>query len=51
VTDRLPIDVMTGDPVVREAIESGASLTKLAATWRREIEAFRKESLAFRLYR
>jgi uncharacterized protein YbbC (DUF1343 family) len=51
VTDRLPIDVLTGDPAVREAIESGASLTKLAATWRREIEAFRRESLAFRLYR
>ena len=42
---------MTGDPVVRETIENGASLTKLAATWRREIEAFRRESMTFRLYR
>jgi uncharacterized protein YbbC (DUF1343 family) len=51
VTDRLPIDVLTGDPKVREAIESGASLTALERSWRREIEAFRRESLPFRLYR
>jgi uncharacterized protein YbbC (DUF1343 family) len=51
VTDRLPIDVLTGDPKVRETIESGASLHALARSWRREIEAFRRESLAFRMYR
>jgi uncharacterized protein YbbC (DUF1343 family) len=51
VTDRLPIDVLTGDPKVREAIESGASLPALERSWRREIEAFRRESLPFRLYR
>ncbi len=33
VTDRLPIDVLTGDPDVREAIESGADLRALAAGW------------------
>jgi uncharacterized protein YbbC (DUF1343 family) len=51
VTDRLPIDVMLGDPAVREALESGADLRALERSWRGEIEAFRKESLRFRLYR
>jgi uncharacterized protein YbbC (DUF1343 family) len=51
VTDRLPIDVLTGDPKVRETIESGASLEALQRSWRGEIEAFRRESFPFRLYR
>jgi uncharacterized protein YbbC (DUF1343 family) len=51
VTDRLPIDVLLGDPTVREALESGADLRALERSWRGEIEAFRKESLAVRLYR
>jgi len=51
VTDRLPIDVLLGDPAVREALESGADLRALERSWRGEIEAFRKESLAVRLYR
>src|SRR5262249_59295400 len=51
VTDRLPIDVLTGDPGVREAIESGADLRALAATWRSELRAFHPESIPHRLYR
>jgi uncharacterized protein YbbC (DUF1343 family) len=51
VTDRLPIDVLTGDPVVRRAIESGADLRPLAASWRREIARFQGEVAAHRLYR
>src|SRR6266566_9968105 len=51
VTDRLPIDVLLGDPAVREAVESGADLRELARSWRREIEAFRREALSVRLYR
>ena len=50
VTDKLPIDVLLGDPAVREALESGADLRDLERSWRKEIEAFRKESLHFRLY-
>ena len=44
VTDRLPIDVLTGDPVVRDAIESGADLRALAATWRSGHPALRSRS-------
>jgi uncharacterized protein YbbC (DUF1343 family) len=51
VTDRLPIDVLLGDPAVRAALEGGADLRALERSWRREIEAFRRESLPFRLYR
>jgi len=51
VTDRLPIDVLLGDPAVRAAIESGGDLRALERTWRSEIEAFRRESLPFRMYR
>jgi uncharacterized protein YbbC (DUF1343 family) len=51
VTDRLPIDVLLGDPAVRTALENGSSLGALERSWRKEIDAFRRESLPFRLYR
>jgi uncharacterized protein YbbC (DUF1343 family) len=51
VTDRLPIDVLTGDPAVREAIEGGDDLRALASSWRAEIRAFQKEAARYRLYR
>jgi uncharacterized protein YbbC (DUF1343 family) len=51
VTDRLPIDVLIGDPDVRAALESGAPLAPIARSWRAEIDAFRRESLPYRLYR
>ena len=50
VTDRLPIDVLTGDPALREALESGAELRDLERGWRGEIKAFERESRPFRLY-
>ena len=51
VTDRLPIDVLTGDPAVREAIEGGDDLRALASSWRAEIRAFQKAAAGYRLYR
>ena len=51
VSDRLPIDVLLGDPAVRDALERGGDLRALERSWRREIEGFRKESLHVRLYR
>ncbi|HKQ96410.1 MAG TPA: DUF1343 domain-containing protein, partial [Candidatus Polarisedimenticolia bacterium] len=51
VTDRLPIDVLIGDPEVRGALESGKPLPPFERAWRGEIDAFRRESLPFRLYR
>jgi len=51
VTDRLPIDVLTGDPAVGEALVSGADLRALAGSWRREIASFAREARAIQLYR
>jgi len=50
VTDRLPIDVLTGDPAVRQALESGEDLRRLERGWRAEIGAFERESRAFHFY-
>jgi len=50
VTDKLPVDVLTGDPAVRKVLESGSSLLKLEKGWKKEMAAFARESRAFRLY-
>src|SRR5438552_13516466 len=50
VTDRPPIDVLTGDPSLREALESGGDLREIERRWRKEIAGFERESRAFRLY-
>jgi uncharacterized protein YbbC (DUF1343 family) len=50
VTDRLPIDVLLGDPAVREALDTGGDLVALEQSWRAEVEAFRHEAEAVRLY-
>jgi uncharacterized protein YbbC (DUF1343 family) len=50
VTDHLPIDVLTGDPAVREALESGADLRAMERLWRKEIAGFERESRDVRLY-
>jgi uncharacterized protein YbbC (DUF1343 family) len=49
VTDRPPIDVLTGDPTIREALESGQDLRDLERSWRRDLRRFQTESLAVRL--
>ncbi len=51
VTDRLPIDILTGDPRIRQALESGEDLDRLERSWRRELRAFAKEAADIRLYR
>jgi len=49
VTDKPPIDVLTGDPSVREALKSGADLRALERSWRRELRAFEAESASIRI--
>lgn len=51
VTDRLPIDVIAGDPAVREAIDSGEDLRAHAASWRADIRTFRRQTAPLLLYR
>jgi len=50
VADKLPIDVLTGDPVVREAVEGGADLRDLEGSWRKEIREFAREARPHMLY-
>jgi uncharacterized protein YbbC (DUF1343 family) len=51
VTDKLPVDVLTGDPAVRKVLESGSSLSRLERSWKKEIAAFLREVRPFRFYR
>jgi uncharacterized protein YbbC (DUF1343 family) len=51
VTDHAPIDVLTGDPALRRALEAGDDLRALERTWRKEIAAFEEECRSVRLYR
>ena len=51
VTDRPPIDVLTGDPEVRETLESGGDLRTMERSWRREIKLFAAEASEIHLYR
>ncbi len=50
VKDRVPIDVLTGDPEVREALEQGRSLRALAKSWAPEIRAYRREARRHMIY-
>jgi uncharacterized protein YbbC (DUF1343 family) len=51
VTDKLPVDILTGDPTVRKVLESGSSLPRLERSWKKEIATFLREVRPFRLYR
>ncbi len=48
--EKMPIDLITGDPAIREGIESGVSIREMAEGWRAELEAFIKIQSAYRLY-
>ncbi|MBM4286180.1 MAG: DUF1343 domain-containing protein [Deltaproteobacteria bacterium] len=49
-TERLPIDLLTGDPAIREGLEAGQPLAELEAAWEGELQEFRERSRGFRLY-
>jgi len=48
--ERLPIDLLTGDGAIREAIDAGHPIPELEAAWQPELEGFLRESQAFRIY-
>ncbi len=45
-----PIDILTGDAKIREAIEGGGDLKALQSSWESELKAFLKVSRKFYLY-
>jgi uncharacterized protein YbbC (DUF1343 family) len=48
---RLPIDLLGGGPSMRRAIEDGASLRRLEASWRGDLARFARARKPFLLYR
>ncbi|MBK7545709.1 MAG: DUF1343 domain-containing protein [Elusimicrobia bacterium] len=46
-----PIDILTGSPAVRRAVDGGASLNDLAAPWAAQRAMFRAAVAPFRLYK
>ncbi|MEJ2071400.1 MAG: DUF1343 domain-containing protein [Syntrophobacterales bacterium] len=49
-TERLPIDLLTGDAAIREAIDANRSIAELAAAWQPDLDEFRQASREFWLY-
>jgi len=50
-TVRLPIDLLTGDPRIREGLDAGRSVAALERGWARDLAAFRDRAAAYHLYR
>lgn len=49
-TERRPIDLLTGDAAIREALDAGRPLGELEAAWQADLDDFRQASRAFWLY-
>ncbi len=50
-TVKQPIDILTGSPAVRRAVDAGASLTDLAGPWATQRAAFWRATAPYRLYK
>lgn len=50
VHDRLPFDLLTGDPALRLGLESHGALPELMATWQDELASFLQQRNAYLLY-
>ncbi|MFN7963755.1 MAG: DUF1343 domain-containing protein [Thermoanaerobaculia bacterium] len=50
VSDRPAIDLLTGEPAYREAVEAGASFAEVAETWKQDERRFREERREILLY-
>jgi len=48
--DKMPIDILAGSDTLRGQIESGTSARDIAASWKKDEEAFRKLRAPFLLY-
>ncbi|MBI4966170.1 MAG: DUF1343 domain-containing protein [Desulfomonile tiedjei] len=50
VEDKLPIDVILGDPQVREALENGCSILEMEKEWTKDLDEFLKVRARYLLY-
>ena len=48
--EKMPIDLITGDDSIREAIEQGRDVNQLEATWQEELDKFREMARHHFLY-
>jgi uncharacterized protein YbbC (DUF1343 family) len=48
--EKLPFDLITGDPAVRKAIESHESMETLAQTWKEDLARFERIRRSYFLY-
>ncbi len=48
--DKMPIDILAGSETLRRQIEAGTSARDIAASWKKDEEAFRKLRAPFLLY-
>lgn len=48
---RLPIDILLGTDVIRRGLEHGAALDALERGWRRGLTSWKKQRIAFLMYR
>jgi uncharacterized protein YbbC (DUF1343 family) len=49
-TERLPIDLLTGDAAIREGIDAGRPIADLEAAWQPGLDDYREMSRGFWLY-
>ena len=49
-TERLPMDLLTGDPAIREGIDEGRSLADLEAAWQPDLDDYCRACRGFWLY-
>jgi uncharacterized protein YbbC (DUF1343 family) len=50
-TERLPIDLLAGDPRIREGIDAGRSLRDLEREWQPELAAYEERAVTHHLYK
>jgi uncharacterized protein YbbC (DUF1343 family) len=48
--EKPPIDILTGDPAIRQVLESGGELASLRKTWRKALAGFRERCETVYLY-
>ncbi len=49
-TERLPIDLLTGDAVLREGLDQGTPVPDLEAGWQKELDEFLEVRREFLIY-
>jgi len=49
-TERLPIDLLTGDPAIREGLDKGVPVVEMEAAWQKDLSQFLQTRREFLMY-